>query len=922
MSQISRRSLLKTGGIAALAGAGAVTFGLPSRSYADPKRKADAASDIARYAALTLTPASQPSASSGVDRAAILLTDGNPDTAVSYAFAAASSVDLTATFSTVADISEVRLAGSGITSASVSFTALDGIIDKVTTDASGDVLIARPPTTRPFTAVTVHAETAGHLSFADLMIPGTAHGLISLAVTDPSATANTPHVHSAGEAFTVSVLPLLTAFGNITGEADLSIRPGATPYATENTDKIGELLTDGKTSYAPGVGVMYDFWAVDTDKRYVDVRADFAEPCAVESIMLTQFSSNSEYGILKASVSFLDSDDTVIDTVDSVLVTEGITITATATLDQPVVASAVVIRAFCRYKINLTELAINGLVGDSRPTVPVPDLRAAWYDHTGARLTADVPLSVGRSTDIASPPSPAVGYYGLRFSASDQVVIADRIPGEPREYGFAVLDPAPARHLDEASSFGMVHATITDPYLVGWIKTLEWLSPTFDATKWRQSITDRENAGLVELPLVAGGDWPSINMDADPIQQSQLDTIRRGLADHLRTTPEVTHWELGIEENLGNNFHQAKYYWPNLDKKVTAARAAADDAGVDPNYIFQIAEPDSRRPDIPLWLSSDAAPKFDILALHPYAWPDFQPPESWMEDLMSYVYQQMDDTGRSFPVWVTEVGAPEALNYEGGWFGYGDPNSDDRSPVTGVSREQQLHYLIKVNVLGLQTGIEKIIWYNYVDRNVGRTYPENGFGISDYWGYAKPAYPGWVTAAQLLDHRTAAGVSQINNVFLATFAGQTDDVLVVWRHPDGSQSVPWSELGLQRSQVKRVTNAVGRSVAIAADRLTLTGEPTYLTVNRSTDLAAGKPLLDGVVDLGSVRRVQTVRVTWATSSRHQYKVELSADGTTFRTVGKQRQSAYPLSMSIDQVGQSARYIRIVSDDAVDGISAF
>lgn len=322
------------------------------------------------------------------------------------------------------------------------------------------------------------------------------------------------------------------------------------------------------------------------------------------------------------------------------------------------------------------------------------------------------------------------------------------------------------------------------------------------------------------------------NGDTQPISQAQLDGLRTRMRDHLAATPSKHYWELGLEENLLDRFHTAAYYWSNLDAKVQAARSAATDAGTDTKYIFQIAEPAARKGDVTAFLSSDAATKFDVLALHPYAWPDFPSPETWMADLMTFTFDQMRTTGVQLPVWFTEVGAPHAINYPGGWFGYGDRNSPDpevNRQVTGLSRRAEVAYLIKIYVLGRQFGAEKVFWYNYIDHGSDRTNPENAFGIRDFWGFPKPAYLGWVST-QVIDHGQPAGVQQLSaGVWLATFHGENGNVRVVWRYPRGTGTVPWKALGLTSDQVIAVASAVGTPLPAEHAGLDVGIDPIFVT---------------------------------------------------------------------------------------------
>ena len=965
MEDLTRRAFLRRAGTVAL-GAGVVAgLGDPLRAFGGPRPAMAAAGqtdDITfTLSSITVTPGVTPFASQHTDQAFALLTDGQTSygtsLGVQYDFFGTDTtkryVDVTAKFPAVADVTSVRLNAFnmngeyGVTAAQVTYGRLDGTVEvvqaTVSTDSSGLVTVSATPS-GPIEVikVTVRVTTSYKLNLTELALTGTAHGLINLTVTDRAPYK----AHAPGSPFTVDVLPMLVALGDVTHLArTISVTPGTTPFYTENTSNARTMLTDGRMDYVPSNGVLFDFFGKDPAKQYVDVRADYPAPVEVQSIRLTQFNMNGQFNLARATVTLLDAAGDTVFTAPAVINTAGSTITAAVSMSVPVSASAVVVRAFTTYKLNLTELQINGAAGDDQRDIPSPQLTAAWFDHAGNRVTEDVSLTIGQVNQVASPAAPDAGYYGLVFRAADSAVFADHIPGEPREYGFAVmpLRTVADRKLNPDSMFGMVHTSLDDPYMAGWCKTLVWMGGTFNAASWQQSIAAREAKNLVELPLVQNWEWDPVSDDREPQPQSKLDGLRTRLYNHITATPQVTYWELGLEENLQGRYNSAPYFWPNLDAKITVAREAAEAAGVDVKYAYQIAEPNGRRGDITKFLSSAAGRKFDLLSLHPYAWPDFRSPETWMSGLMTFVYGQMNSTGVHLPIWFTEVGAPEAINYPGGWFGYGDRNSPDPNinrRVTGLSRQDHLRYMIKVHALGRQMGVEKVLWYNWIDQGNDRTFPERGFGIVDFWGFPKPAYLGYATITRHLEGRTPAGIVQpANGLHWTVFAGAQDDVYVAWQYPAAEPvRLPWTTLGLTPPQVTSITSAVGRDSPFSASGLQFAGDPVFVTARRGRDLALGATAKDNLgrdagavtdgrsdtswtsagadswlqIDLQNTQSLLGSRITWSGDSRaYRYTLATSVDGSRFTVVADHTANSFPQQVSADVFSGQAKHLRLI-----------
>jgi hypothetical protein len=488
-----------------------------------------------------------------------------------------------------------------------------------------------------------------------------------------------------------------------------------------------------------------------------------------------------------------------------------------------------------------TQFTIAARVESSEPTV----IHYQWQDFRGQALSDPAVIKSGELSTIHSPDS-KVGYYGLVFRANDDTVaLPNRQPGEPREYGFVILAPRTVsdRQIDPSSPFGMVHADIQDPYLPVWVKTATW--KTYSTRWWLAEMQKRRKLGKLELPLVAGKEWDSD--DTKPISSQQLAELEAQIRQYFAADADVIYWELGIEENLQSRFG-LPYYWNNLEAKARVVRQAADKINPEIKLIYQIAELDSssiqklvarvlriaglRTPPIQQFLESTAAEHFDILSLHPYAWPDFPSPEKWMPEYLQNTRSLMKQNNiQGMPIWFTEVGAPHHGNHPDEFFGY--PKSG--KAVKGLSRKEAVDYMIKTHVLALHAGVKKIFWYNYKDRGNQRAYAEAHFGIRDYWGFPKPVYSAYINLLRCLSGKKPVQARQLpGNLWLYEFEGKNEHLLVTWTYPVGVRLTPLESLKseLTPDDVIEITDAVGTPLSLTGNIIRITGEPLYLITKK------------------------------------------------------------------------------------------
>jgi len=448
--------------------------------------------------------------------------------------------------------------------------------------------------------------------------------------------------------------------------------------------------------------------------------------------------------------------------------------------------------------------------------------RYYWRDFRGQLVTDPMPLRSGVLTAITAPAGTS-GYLGLVLApATEDLAMPNRLPGETREYGFALLPPpaTAGRQVDPSSSFGMVHADFEDPYLGGWVKTMTW--KTTSPKWWSFEMEKRRSLGLLELPIVVGAEWKS--SDEQPISTAQLEQLKSRIRKYFAAHPQTQYWETGIEENLRHRY-ETPYYWSNLKAKIHVIREVADEVNPGIKLIYQIAE--LGLDDVREFLNSAAAPYFDILSLHPYAWPDFPDPATWLDTYIHDINRILEDTNQEMPLWFTEVGVPQRGNHPDEFFGYPGKGVE----IPGKTPYEAVIYLVKLHIMAFHQGVEKIFWYNYRDRKPEREYAENHFGLRDYWGYPKPVYPAYVNLQKQLHAKRAGRSWELpGNIRAYEFVGQQERVIVAWAYPPVTREIPISALMTESTtaNVIAVVDPVGAPVPYTETSLRITAEPIFI----------------------------------------------------------------------------------------------
>ena len=465
---------------------------------------------------------------------------------------------------------------------------------------------------------------------------------------------------------------------------------------------------------------------------------------------------------------------------------------------------------------------------------------AEWVDAKGKRIGSTSEIPHDRETKLRSPRN-SLGYLGLRFACSDASIAFPPQPAGVRsqEYGFAILPPAPptSRKASPDSPFGVVHAAVKvagqwDPYLRGHhIKTLTW--NTLADLSWKQGVQERFDHGLLELPILSGAGWDSPGDKA--IDQSALDTLAARFASYTKLSA-LSDWELGIEENWGGRFDREPLYFANLARKAEAVRNTLRKAHPSGRTVYNIEGfkiDEWRR-----FLDSPAAAHFDVFSSHPYRWPDFPEPTTWLAKHLQGVRQVLVDKGRGkAELWLTEFGIPVRGNNDPqGFFGY--PASNKQVP--GATRDYAARYLVKYHAIALQHGVKRLYLYNYQNRANDVRAAEDHFGLRSYApkgsaGFPLPAYVAWVTLTLQLHGKSFVALRQPKpKIWLFEFADASERTVLAWVEGTVAEKPTWAQVF--GDNVKRplpnVVDLYGTPQGVESAGLELRGDPLYVTTAR------------------------------------------------------------------------------------------
>jgi hypothetical protein len=437
-------------------------------------------------------------------------------------------------------------------------------------------------------------------------------------------------------------------------------------------------------------------------------------------------------------------------------------------------------------------------------------------------------------------PSNKPGYYGLIFTSDNpQVAFPPQTAGFPSsEYGFSILpiQSIANKQLNPNSLFGTVHTNENDGNLAGYSKTLTW-NTISNPNNFALRMNELRNIyKLIELPIINGKDWDVD--DSQPISQSQLNIFGQRFGSYLDafiahnvTVPVI---QFGIEENGGGEWPQLSFTDHNLTEKMKRATQEMQNRNISIDRIFSMRGFDYL--EFRNFAQSKSAQYFDILGIHPYKWPDFPAPETWLQDHITNVYYLMVFHGGPTRLWFTEIGLPHRGNNDpNGFFGY--PSSGAQVP--GASREYVARYIVKTHAETIASNnVEKIFWYNYYDRGEDITYAEDHFGLRTYDdqnkknGPTKPAYLAYSTLIRFLEKKQFIEQSNPSpDIYVYEFQG-AEDILLAWIYPDAKKTVPLNTLksGLTSIDIIEIIDIYGTPRKFEGESIMLEGRPFYIRI--------------------------------------------------------------------------------------------
>ncbi|MGG1555586.1 DUF7594 domain-containing protein [Paenibacillus ferrarius] len=377
----------------------------------------------------------------------------------------------------------------------------------------------------------------------------------------------------------------------------------------------------------------------------------------------------------------------------------------------------------------------------------------AWEvrDFQGA-VVSEGASPVAQGEAIVTVPFTTFGYFTLQIKVDSNVSdpISIKTP-------FAVLSPLEPS-AQENSPFGMAtHLHRIPPAdAANMIEMMKYagIGMVRDGREWN-SIEKQKGAYTFspspddymaklnddhfDFTFVSGFNNPFYDNNSTPY----TDEGREGFANYVKAYADRYEGQLDAIEvfnefngsfgDRGNGPADSKpeNYFPLLKKTYETVKAAHPDTpvvgmvmAIDLNWmekVFQLG----------------GLQYLDVISVHPYVYPS-EPErlETQIRGLQDLIRQY--NNGQLKPIWISETGWPTQL--------------DSR----GVDEQKQADYLIRSYVVAIANGIDKIMWYDFMNDGVQLNYNEDNFGIirntNDKLGpyTPKPAYAAYATMTRAL----------------------------------------------------------------------------------------------------------------------------------------------------------------------------
>lgn len=223
-------------------------------------------------------------------------------------------------------------------------------------------------------------------------------------------------------------------------------------------------------------------------------------------------------------------------------------------------------------------------------------------------------------------------------------------------------------------------------------------------------------------------------------------------------------YELFGDQGDGPADSQPEYYFELLKKTYETVKAEAPDvvvvgavtSGVPMDWLTDLFE-------------LGGLEYMDVVSVHPYHYPNA--PEVLTDEISRLQNLIREYNGGELkPVWFTEIGWP---TYQSQQF--------------GISEDVQADYIVRMHVVSIASGIEKIFWYDFMNDGLEVTYNEHNFGIirnsDDPLGsYApKPAYASYSVMTRQLTGADYINKEDIGDgIYSYVFRSGDTNTRVIW----------------------------------------------------------------------------------------------------------------------------------------------
>ncbi|NOU74493.1 hypothetical protein GC098_24365 [Paenibacillus sp. LMG 31458] len=492
-------------------------------------------------------------------------------------------------------------------------------------------------------------------------------------------------------------------------------------------------------------------------------------------------------------------------------------------------------------ELKIQQTALGNIFLDHDPNAFIvrsgrPIINWTAYDIYGARVASGSERTNAGEARITVPFS-KLGYFTLEVSA-------EQSGSEPlvRKTAYTVVSSAlPSGNGN--SPFGV--STHMGWTASGWSKELsklirymgasyvrdgiEWSSIekekgvyTFTPTPddYMKKLADND----IKLLLVAAFNNPFYDNNGTPF----TDAGRRGLAEYAKAYVGSYKDQL-IGFNVYNEFNggfgkrgnspansQPDYYFKLMKETYNVVKPAYPDVpvvgivsgGVDLNWIEGVLKGVGEGED------KNAGLKYlDAVSVQTYMDPN-APDEVFakLEDLKTLIKKYND--GKLVPIWVTEFGSPT------------------HQSAKGVDEKTQANYLPRGFVKGLELGLERMNWYDFMNDGLKADYNEDNFGLvrhkDDPMGAytPKPAYASYAAMSRQLDGAAFERIEQFSDPIKSNLFSKAGEALrVVWASEE-TQAV------IETGNIVEVTDFMGNTEIYTPHNgkiyMTLTGEPVYI----------------------------------------------------------------------------------------------